>query len=552
MSNTTNKHTGYWPPGLSRDVVYRGGEKPIHEYLFDNEQAIPDRAAYIFYGRAVSWKELGQSVRKLAAFLKDKGITKGDRVGLYMQNCPQYVVAHYAVQMVGAIVSPLNPQYKDAEVEYQLSNAKTRAVIVGEDLLATVQRVQNKIPELAVVVSAAYADYLPDMPTLEVPAVFKERHTVEGTAVDFARIMVDYSPLKKPEPIDLWNDISLMTFTSGTTGRPKGAMLTFGSALYKTAASMMANQVEPDGCSLAVAPFCHIAGMNSGVYMPVYTRRTTVILPRFDPETVVRAFEVYRCDMWYSIAPMLRAVLDMPGIEQRDLRCIRNNPATSFGIPVTEELAEEWKALTGCQIHEAAFGLSETHTSDTFMPKEKIKWGSCGIPMPENEICILDIKTGKSLPAGQSGQIVIRNRGVFKGYWKRPDATEETLKCGWVHTGDVGYFDEDGYLFFTGRIKEMIKCSGYSVFPEDVEALMLRHPAIRQCAAIGVPDEKRGETVKLVVVTHPDFRDLVAEQELIDWARENMAAYKYPRTIEFRDALPATGAGKVLRRLLKD
>lgn len=552
MSNTTNKHTGYWPPGLSRDVVYRGGEKPIHEYLFDNEQAIPDRAAYIFYGRAVSWKELGQSVRKLAAFLKDKGITKGDRVGLYMQNCPQYVVAHYAVQMVGAIVSPLNPQYKDAEVEYQLSNAETRAVIVGEDLLATVQRVQNKIPELAVVVSAAYADYLPDMPTLEVPAVFKERHTVEGTAVDFARIMVDYSPLKKPEPIDLWNDISLMTFTSGTTGRPKGAMLTFGSALYKTAASMMANQVEPDGCSLAVAPFCHIAGMNSGVYMPVYTRRTTVILPRFDPETVVRAFEVYRCDMWYSIAPMLRAVLDMPGIEQRDLRCIRNNPATSFGIPVTEELAEEWKALTGCQIHEAAFGLSETHTSDTFMPKEKIKWGSCGIPMPENEICILDIKTGTSLPAGQSGQIVIRNRGVFKGYWKRPDATEETLKCGWVHTGDVGYFDEDGYLFFTGRIKEMIKCSGYSVFPEDVEALMLRHPAIRQCAAIGVPDEKRGETVKLVVVTHPDFRDLVAEQELIDWARENMAAYKYPRTIEFRDALPATGAGKVLRRLLKD
>jgi long-chain acyl-CoA synthetase len=532
-------------------VVYRGGEKPIHEYLFDNERQIPERPAYIFYGREITWRELGQSVRKLAAFLKEQGVSKGDRVGLYMQNCPQYPIAHYATQMIGAIVSPLNPQYKDTEVEYQLSNAETRAVIVGEDLLATVQRVRPNVPMLEVVVSTAYADYLPQEPTLEVPDFLRGRHPVEGEVVELLSILEDFQPLAEAEPIDLWNDSSLMTFTSGTTGRPKGAMLTFGSALYKTAASMMANQIEPEGCSLAAAPFCHIAGMNAGVYMPVYTQRTTVILPRFDPEAAVRAFEVYRCDMWYSVAPMLRAILDMPGVEQRDLRCIRNNPATSFGIPVTEKLAEEWRALTGSQIHEAAFGLSETHTSDTFMPKEKIKWGSCGIPMPENEIRILDIETGECQPAGESGQIVIRNRGVFKGYWKRPEATAETLQNGWVHTGDVGYFDEDGYLFFTGRIKEMIKCSGYSVFPEDVEALMLSHPAIKQCAAIGVPDDKRGETVKLVVVTHPDYEGRISEQELIDWARENMAAYKYPRMVEFRDSLPATGTGKLLRRLLK-
>lgn len=552
MTDATSMHAGYWPPGLPREVIYRSGEKPIHEYLFDNARETPDQAAYIFFGRELTWQELGQSVRKLAAFLRDKGIGKGDRVGLYMQNCPQYPIAHYAIQMIGAIVSPLNPQYKDAEVEYQLGNAETRAVITGSDLLATVQRVQPRVPGLTVVVSTDYADYLPGQPTLEVPAFLEERYPIEDGAVNLLHILNEYQPLTDAEPVDLWDDVSLMTFTSGTTGRPKGAMLSFGSALYKAAASMMANEVGPDGSSLAVAPFCHIAGMNAGIYMPVYARRTTVILPRFDPEAVVRVFEVYRCDMWYGIAPMLRAILDMPGIEQRDLRCLRNNPVTSFGIPVTEQLANEWKALTGCQIHEASFGLSETHTSDTFMPKSRIKWGSCGIPMPENEILVLDLDTDQPVPAGTSGQIVIRNRGVFKGYWKRPDATEETLKDGWVHTGDVGYFDEDGYLFFTGRIKEMIKCSGYSVFPEDVEALMLAHPAIRQCAAIGVPDEKRGETVKLVAVLHPEYKGQITGQELIDWARANMAAYKYPRIIEFRDQLPATGAGKVLRRLLKD
>lgn len=542
----------YWPADLPRTVSYRYGEKPIHEYLFDNEREVPDQPAYIFYGREVTWGELGQSVRKLAAFLKERGLRKGDRIGLYMQNCPQYPIAHYAIQTIGAVVSPLNPQYKDAEVKYQLSNSEARAVIAGEDLAATVERVRADIPSLELVVTTAYADYLPDEPTIEIPEFLRERHPAPAGTIDLAGILAEYQPLAAAEPVDLWNDISLMTFTSGTTGRPKGAMLSFGSALYKTAASMMANRIEPGGCSLAIAPFCHIAGMNSGVYMPVYARRTTVILPRFDPESAVRAFEAYRCDMWYSIAPMLRAILDMPGIEKRDLTCIRNNPATSFGIPVTEKLANEWKALTGCQIYEAAFGLSETHTSDTFMPKERIKWGSCGIPMPENEIRILDIETDRPLPPGESGQIVIRNKGVFKGYWKRPEATAETLRNGWVYTGDVGYFDEDGYLFFTGRIKEMIKCSGYSVFPEDVEALMLAHPAIAQCAAIGVPDEKRGETVKLFVVLHPAYKGKVTGKELIEWARENMAAYKYPRLIEFRDSLPATGAGKVLRRLLKD
>jgi long-chain acyl-CoA synthetase len=256
--------------------------------------------------------------------------------------------------------------------------------------------------------------------------------------------------------------------------------------------------------------------------------------------------------MWYSIAPMNRAILSLPDITSRELTSLRFNPSTSFGIPVTESLAGEWMDLTGCQMHEASYGLSETHTMDTYMPREAIQWGSCGKPMPGNDIRIVSRESGEEQTNGESGEIVVGNAYVFKGYWQRPDATDETLRNGWVYTGDVGHFDKDGYLFFTGRIKEMVKCSGYSVFPEDVEALMLNHPAIAQSAAVGVPDENRGESVKLFVVLKPDYQNRVSEQEIIDWAKENMAAFKYPRYVEFRDSLPATGAGKVLRRLLKD
>ena len=533
-------------------VSYWAGERPMHEYLLANAEQIPERTAYIFYGREITWAELADAARRLAAYLQSQGVAKGDRVGLYMQNCPQYLIAHYAIQMCGAVVTPLNPQYKAAEVEYQLATAEACAVITDHNLAAVVASVRANVPTLRLVVTTRYRDYLPEQPTLPVPAELRVADAEVAGTVDLGQILREQAPLAEPVPVDLWNDVSLMTFTSGTTGRPKGAMLSYGAALYKTAASFQVREMDFGQVSLAIAPFCHIAGMNFGVYSAVYARSTVITLTRFDPETVIQAFEKYRVSVWYSIAPMNRAILDYPGIDKRDLRSLKHNFATSFGIPVTEKLAEEWKALTGCQMHEASYGLSETHTCDTYMPKDRIKWGSCGLPIPGNEIKIIDLETGEDLPRGKSGQIIVRNPAVFKGYWQRPEATAETLRDGWVHTGDVGFFDEDGYLYFTGRVKEMIKCSGYSVFPEDVEALMLRHPAILQCAAIGVPDPKRGESVKLFVVLRPEYKGKVSEQEIIDWARDNMAAYKVPREIAFRDALPATSAGKVLRRLLKD
>lgn len=535
----------------AEQVAYRCGPKPMHDYLLLNATNAPHQIAYIFYGREISWQEVADSTRRLAGFLRAKGVDKGDHVGLYLQNCPQYIIAHYAIQMLGAVITPLNPQYKSAELEYQLNNAEAKAMICSTDLYPMLKAVRDKLGKLDLVVTTRYADYLPQKPTLPVPEDLARAQATPENTTDLVTAIQQSQPIDEPEPVDFENDIALMTFTSGTTGRPKGAMLPVGAATFKAAALFQSYGLDGATTSLAIAPFCHIAGMCLGVYAGVYGRWTTVILSRFDPETTVQAIEKYKIDMWYSIAPMNRAILSLPDIESRNLTSLRFNPSTSFGIPVTKDLADEWKSLTGCQMHEASYGLSETHTMDTYMPQGEIRWGSCGKPMPGNDIRIVSLDTGEEQPAGESGEIIVGNSFAFRGYWQRPEDTNETLRKGWVYTGDIGYFDDDDYLFFTGRIKEMIKCSGYSVFPEDVEALMLNHPAIAQSAAVGVPDEKRGESVKLFVVLKPDHQDKFSEQDIIDWAKENMAAYKYPRYVEFRDSLPASGPGKLLRRLLK-
>jgi len=527
-------------------------QQPLHEYLRAHARERGERTACIWYGHAMSWSELDRASDAFAARLQAIGVTKGEPVVLFLNNCPQYLVAHFGIQKIGAIVCPSGPLNKEHELAYQVNDLKARVIVAAAPLLPVVRKVQ---PESAIghVFVVHYADLLPAEPVPALPAELAAElgteRSVPAGCEDFLEVMQS-GAVPQPVAVDL-DDVALMTYTSGTTGLPKGAMLSYGNALFKTRAAGDCNGVTDRDVLLSIAPLYHIAGMLMGVNVPVLTGAASVLLHRFDPRAALQAIATYRVSWWYSIAPMNVACMQVPDLAGFDLSSLRRNPVTSFGIAFTEPLAAQWRThAPNCTSFEAAYGLSETHTCDTYTPQHAPRWGTQGVAVPGVSIRIVDADTGADVATGEVGEIVLTSPGTFKGYWNKPEATAATLRNGWVHTGDMGKLDADGYLTFIGRFKEMIKVSGYSVFPEEVETILIKHPAVAQAAVIAQPDPEKGEVVKAFIVKKPGAA--LEADALVAWSRENMASYKAPRAVRFIDALPTTGAGKVLRRLLKD
>jgi long-chain acyl-CoA synthetase len=332
-------------------------------------------------------------------------------------------------------------------------------------------------------------------------------------------------------------------------------MLTHYNALYKIAATAFNYRCSPDDVYLCTQPLFHIAGIVLGGGQQLYTGCTIALIARYDPVAIMTAIDALHCTKWYSSTLMNQQILDHPGIGEYDLSSLRLNLCTSFATPLNQKLYDDWSNITkGAKLVEVAFGLSETYTMDTMMPLENIKFGTSGMPvMDEMYVKIVDPAGLTELPVGESGEILVKNPGVMKGYLNNPEGTKKTLMDdGWLRTGDIGKVDSDGYLVFQGRIKEMIKTSGYSVFPEEVEMFMKRHPAVSQVAIIGLSDPERGQKVKAYIILNPEYKNKITEKELLDWSKDKMAAYKRPREIEFRESLPLGGSGKLLRRVLRD
>jgi long-chain acyl-CoA synthetase len=524
---------------------------PLPEIIRGHAGRIPDKPAIIWYGRAITYGELDELSDRCAAVLAGLGVCRGEPVALFMQNCPQYVIAHLAIQKLGAIVSPCSPLFKSVELAYQLGDLGAKVIIAADNLLPIIESARGETALQSVLV-VHYQDFLPEQPTYRVPDEIRfPRKMPEGT-VDLLQAMKAENDPRPPARLEL-DDIGLLVYTSGTTGRPKGAVLTLGNILFKTATPVAFSGLRKEDVHLAIPPLYHISGMLFGINIPLYSGATVVLHYRSDPLATLESIAHHRVTYWKGVAPMLVACMEAPGAERYDVTCLRITTASSFGIRMSEELSQRWAKFTnGCYATEAGYGLSETHTMDSMMPPDAVRWGTNGKLLPGVECRIVGSATGLDLPVGEQGEIVLRSPGNFRGYWNQPEKTGETLRDGWVHTGDIGKVDADGYLSLLGRTKEMIKVSGYSVFPEDVEAILVRHPKIAQAGVVGVADPHKGEVVKAVIVLKAEHAGTMTTEELVEWGRENMSAYKVPRVIKFSDALPKTTSGKVLRRLLKD
>ncbi|MCA1026664.1 AMP-binding protein [Cytobacillus kochii] len=515
-------------------MSWRNRMIPIHELVREHVDSMPNKVAIIYNDQKITYKELNCWSDRVAGYLSNCGLKKGDSVAIYMQNCPQFIISYLAIQKIGGIVGPCSPMFKEWELEYELNDLQAKVILTTDDLLPIVRKVVAKL-ELQIILTTN-VDNLYTGNELEENEV-NLTNIIHGEEISYTSV-----------PIDMENDIGLIVYTSGSTGLPKGAMLTFQNAYYKSYMMAKVRKYKKEDVTLAVMPLCHIAGM-LGMNTALLSGSTIVLFNRFSPQLILEAIEKYKITVMQTVVPMNVQMMNHPLFTEVDFSSLRMNGCTSFGIPLSEEIINKWENITKSPLFESAYGLSETHTADAVMGPDEIKFGTTGKPIPDTKIKIISTDTREEVANNEEGEIVIKSPGVFKGYKNKLKETDEAFWDGWLLTGDIGKLDEEGYLYFLGRKKELIKCSGYSVFPEEVESMLNKHPEVFESAVIGVDDRTRGQAVKAFIVLK-DATKMIDKDEMISWCKEKMAAYKYPRHIEFLKELPKSGTGKIIRRRL--
>jgi len=534
-----------WPPWVPKAFEV---ERPVSEYVREWAAMTPERAALSFYGRDITYKELDEMIDQFAWGLMDLGINRGDRVALFMENCPQFVISYFAIHRASGVVVPLNPMFKHAELEYEIKDAQAETLIALDYLYPEVTKIRDRV-QLRNVILTSLMDYLPEKPILPLPPEAKETKRSYPGTLNFADLL-SKSPSKPICKVtDMNKELALLLYTGGTTGLPKGAMISHYTLAISSIGAAQWYRHREDDVHLGVTPFFHIMGQLQLMCTPLVSGGQVIILTRFIPDVVATAIAHYRCTFMVVATTVLIAFLSMPEIKQYDFssfRCI-----WSGGTPISVEIQKKVKELAPKATIGEGYGLTEcVSQGGALTPLYRYKPGFIGIPHI-NDIKIVDLATGTNeVPPNEEGEIIMRGPAIMEGYWNKPEETKEMLREGWLYTGDIGLMDEDGYLKFLGRKRELIKCSGYSVFPAEVENILLRHPAVVEVAVIGVPDPYRGESPKAFIVLKSEYKGKIEEKEIIEWSKENMAAYKRPRIVEFREELPKSGAGKILRRIL--
>ena len=555
-------HYKFWPKRLPHAITPPATS--LWHNLAVSALRYPDKPATVFFGSVLTWAQLKAAAERLAAQLQALGVGKGDRVLLNLQNTPQLIVAHFAILRADAVVVPVNPMNRAEELKHYITDPDARVAITSADLAGELAAASDALPpadRLAHLIVTQYTDAFDaavqgeDAP----PEAWRDwllprrpLPTLAGGQVHaWADALAFDGPLRETTAGP--QDLSVLPYTSGTTGLPKGCMHTHASLMHNAVACTLWGNGTAETVTLVVVPMFHITGMVAVMQAAVYAGATMVLMPRWDRELAGRLISRWKVTAWANIPTMVIDLLASPNFARFDLSSLRT--ISGGGAAMPQAVAQRLEDVYGLKYAEG-YGLTETAAPSHQNPVDAPKQQCLGIPFMSTDARVVDPETCKEVPQGETGEIVVHGPEVFSGYWKCPEATAaaffELEGKRFFRTGDLGRVDEDGYFFITDRLKRMINASGFKVWPAEVEALMFKHPAIQEACVIGTRDAYRGESVKAVVVLRAEHKGKVSEQEVIDWCREHMAAYKVPRAVQFVDALPKSGSGKVMWRLLQE
>ncbi|MBA6420690.1 acyl-CoA synthetase [Pseudomonas neustonica] len=544
-----------WPSDAPTEPVYPLGEQPLTRYLQHWAKKSPNKTAIHFYGHQLSYAELDDLSNRFAALLYQQGINPGDRVAVFMPNCPQLHIAFYGILKAGAIHAPVSPMAKGMELSYQLNDSGANAIVCFDQLLPVVRDIRAET-SLQLVISTSLSELCPAQPPIPVPDLLQAPKLPITDSIDMLPALQTIAPADNLPELNL-DDIAALNYTGGTTGLPKGCIHTHGDMLYTCASFLpVALGLDAERISLNFMPEFWIAGENAGLLYPVFAGTTLVLLARWDALTFMSAVQHYRVKQTGLLVDSASEVLDHPQVSEFDLSSLETTSCVSFIKKLTPEYRQRWRALTGCTLFETSFGMTETHTCDTFtagLQKDNFDLKSAptfvGLPVPGTEFKVCDFATGDLLPLGSEGELCVRTPSLLKGYWNKPEASAEALRDGWLHTGDSGVITEQGFIRYLGRRKEMLKVNGMSVFPSELEAMLGQHPDILASAVIGRPDEQRGQMPVAFIICKPGSNS--SAESLHAWCKSAMAIFKVPE-IRLVDTLPMTATGKVKKQELQD
>jgi fatty-acyl-CoA synthase len=555
-------HYAFWPKRLPHQLT--APQTSLWMNLQISALRYPQKVALVFMGRIWTYSQLQLEAEKIASALRKMGVQKGDRVVLDMQNCPQLVIAHFAILRLDAVVVPVNPMNRMEELKHYILDPDTKVAVTTADLapeLAAASNALEKNQQLQHLLVTQFTDAFDAMNigSEELP----ESWSVWLKTVHVLPVLEDgqvhaWSSALQGEvslgPVTAQSeDLAVLPYTSGTTGLPKGCMHTHGTIMHNAMSSGLWANGTPENKCLCVVPMFHITGMVSVMHATIFMGATLILMPRWDRDLAGRLISKWKVTHWTNIPTMVIDLLGSANMAQFDLSSLQNIGGGGAAMP--EAVAQRLLDQFGLRYIEG-YGLTETAAPSHTNPPDAPKKQCLGIPFMSVDARVVDPETLKELPQGESGEIVMSGPQIFKGYWKRPEATASAFfqrdGKSFFRSGDMGRIDEEGYFFMTDRLKRMINASGFKVWPAEVEALMFKHPAIQEACIISTKDAYRGESVKAVVVLRSSHKGQVSEQDIIDWCRDTMAVYKVPRVVEFIEILPKSGSGKVMWRALQE